>query len=297
MPDDGAPAGTVTSTPLSESALPPALKDALMAAGNAPADADTPHLEPSVSPLPPVDPIEPAAARSSSVAAPTDTSPTVPPQAPVASEAAATAAVTTSAIPPASPPQQISPASTPWKPPPAAPKAGATSGPLWGAPPPAEPRPGTVAAPAAAPLAGVATSPSRAASGSWTFGRAFARAALGMIIGFGVGVLYEIADDASTASEDLRLSVLLALLAIAAVFGGIVAVIENFVPALRIPGGSLYAAVGHNRWIVSGALGLIPGILLVSAGGYWIFLALMVVGFLAAEALVGRRSAIPRPTT
>jgi large subunit ribosomal protein L25 len=91
--------------------------------------------------------------------------------------------------------------------------------------------------------------------------RAFARAALGMIIGFGVGLLYEIADDASSASEDLRLSVLLALLAIAAVFGGIVAVIENFVPALRIPGGSLYAAVGHNRWIVSGVLGLIPGIL------------------------------------
>ena len=55
--------------------------------------------------------------------------------------------------------------------------------------------------------------------------------------------------------------------------------------------------VGHNRWVVAGALGLIPGILLVSAGGYWIFLALMVVGFLAAEALVGRRSAIPRPTT
>ena len=118
-----------------------------------------------------------------------------------------------------------------------------------------------------------------------------------MIIGFGVGVLYEIADDPSTSSEDLRLSVLLALLAIAAVFGGIVAVIENFVPAVRIPSGSLYGPVGHNRWIVSGALGLIPGILLVSAGGYWIFVALMVVGFLAAEALVGRRSAIPRPTT
>ena len=94
MPDDGAPAGTVTSTPLSESALPPALKDALMAAGNAPTDADTPHLGPWVSPLPPVDPIEPAAARSSTVAAPTDTTPTVPPQAPAASTAAATAAVT-----------------------------------------------------------------------------------------------------------------------------------------------------------------------------------------------------------
>ena len=211
-----------------------------MAAGNAPADAVAPPLEPSVLPPAPVDPIEPAAARSSSVAAPTDTSPAVPPQAPVASEAAATAALTTSAIPPAAPPQPISPASTPWKPPPAAPEAGATSGPLWGAPPPAETRHATVAAPAAAPLAGVATSPSRTARGAWTFGRAFARAALGMIIGFGVGVLYEIADDPSTSSEDLRLSVLLALLAIAAVFGGIVAVIENFVPALRIPSGSLY---------------------------------------------------------
>ena len=292
MPDDDAPAGTVTSTPLSESALPPALKDALMAAGNAPADAGTPHVEPAI--LPPAVPIEPAAARSSSVAAPADASPTVPPQAPVASAAAATTAAT-AATPPA--PQQTSPAPTPWKPPPAAPKAVTTSGPLWGAPPPAEAGPGAVALPLAAPAAGVAKSASHPASGGWTFGRAFTRAALGTIIGFGVGVLYEIAVDLSNASEDLRLSVLLGLLAIAAVFAGIVAVIEKLVPALRIPGGSVYAAVGHNRWIVSGTLGLIPGFLLVAAGGYWIFLALMVVGFLAAEAIVGRRSPKHQPTT
>jgi len=293
MPDDDALAGTVTSTPLSESALPPALKDALLAAGNAPADAGTPQVEPSA--LPPVDPIEPAAARASSVAAPADASPMVPPQAPLASAAAAGA--TNPAIQPASPPQQTVPASTPWKPPPAAPKAVATSGPLWGAPPPAEAGPGAVALPLAAPAAGVAKSASHPASGGWTFGRAFTRAALGTIIGFGVGVLYEIADDVSNASEDLRLTVLLALLAIAAVFAAIVAVIEKFVPALRIPGGSLYAVVGHNRWIVAGTLGLIPGFLLIGAGGYWIFLALMVVGFLAAEAIVGRRSPKHQPTT
>jgi len=242
-----------------------------------------------------VDPIESAAARSSSVAAPADASRTVPPQAPVASTAAAGA--TTPALPPASSPQQTSPASTPWKPPPAAPKAVAKSGPLWGASPAAEAGPGTVVTPVAAPAAGAATSPAYPGSGVWTFGRAFARAALGTLIGFGVGVLYEVAVDLSNAAEDLRLSVLLALLAIAAVFAGIVAVIEKLVPALRIPGGSVYAAVGHNRWIVSGTLGLIPGFLLVSAGGYWIFLALMVVGFLAAEALVGRRSPKPRPAT
>ena len=54
---------------------------------------------------------------------------------------------------------------------------------------------------------------------------------------------------------------------------------------------------GTTAGSLSGALGLIPGILLVGAGGYWIFLALMVVGFLAAEALVGRRLRSPDQPT
>jgi hypothetical protein len=39
---------------------------------------------------------------------------------------------------------------------------------------------------------------------------------------------------------------------------------------------------------VAGLLGIIPGLLLVGLGGELIFVVLMVVGFLAAEALVGR---------
>ena len=44
----------------------------------------------------------------------------------------------------------------------------------------------------------------------------------------------------------------------------------------------------HNRWIVAGLLGIIPGLLLVGLGGELVFVVLMVVGFLAAEALAGR---------
>jgi predicted cobalt transporter CbtA len=124
--------------------------------------------------------------------------------------------------------------------------------------------------------------------GAWNPGRAFGRAAFGVAIGFGIGIFYEVSQDLSNVETDLRWSVLGGLAIIAAIFGGIVAAIEQFVPALRIPGGSAYAAVGHNRWIIAAALGVIPGLLLVAAGGEWAFVVMTVVGLLVAEALIGR---------
>ena len=133
-----------------------------------------------------------------------------------------------------------------------------------------------------------ATVPRGMEPGAWNPGRAFGRAAFGVAIGFSLGIFYEVSQDFSNADTDLRWSVLGGLAIIAAIFGGIVAAVEQFVPALRIPGGSAYAAVGHNRWIVAAGLGLIPGLLLVAAGGEWAFVAMTVVGVLAAEALIGR---------
>ena len=111
------------------------------------------------------------------------------------------------------------------------------------------------------------------------------------MFGIALAIFYEVSQDPLSGVSDLSWTVLFSLAIIAAIFGVIVALVENFVPVLRIPAGSAWAAVGHNRWIAAAILGLIPGTLLIPAGGNWVFVVLTSVGVVAAEALVGRPAA------
>jgi hypothetical protein len=319
MPAEHRPAGTVTTTPLSESALPPALKDALLNAGTTPTGSP---VVPDSLKMPPPAPVEPDAAQPRAAVdvpdgdAPSGAPPrpvTPPPEASASPPAASAPQPVSPAAPPApsvSPPvastpqpaAAAGPAATassaaapqqPWTP---SPSPSTTSGALWGQPTGAPATPSAFAGglAAAAPLS--QTAPATAAGRpnattqdrQWSIGRAFARAAIGVAFGFAVGIFYEIAIDPSNAYTDMTGTVLFGILVIALVFGGVVAAIEKLVPALRIPRGTAYAPVGHNRWIVAGLLGIIPGLLLVGLGGELIFVVLMGGGFLAAEALVGR---------
>ena len=88
----------------------------------------------------------------------------------------------------------------------------------------------------------------------------------------------------------------LAVISIAAIIvTAIVSVAERLVSAVRIPGGLVFRVVGGNRWIASGIVGGIVGLVAdlifdglvehVPGSGIVSFAA----GFLIAEALVGRR--------
>jgi Caspase domain len=312
MPAEHRPAGTVTTTPLSESALPPELKDALLNAGNSPTESP---LVPDSLKMPPPAPVEPAATQPRAAvdvpAGDATTSAAVPPAVSTPPPAASAAQPVSSAAPPATsvsrpvastpqpaaaagPAATASPAAAPQKPWTPPPSPGTTSGALWGQPTGAPATPSAVAGGLAtplsqtAPVAGAGRPNGTTKDRQWSIGRAFARAAIGVAFGFALGIFYEIGMDPSNASTDMTGTVLFGILVIALVFGGIVAAIEQFVPALRIPRGTAYAPVGHDRWILAGLLGIIPGLLLVGLGGELVFVVLMVIGFLAAEALVGR---------
>ena len=82
-----------------------------------------------------------------------------------------------------------------------------------------------------------------------------------------------------------------------------VAVAENFLPAIHLPGGAAYRLVGGNRWVASALLGAVVGVtvgLIVqilyltsrfgSTGDFGPDIVICpAIGFVVAELIVGRR--------
>jgi uncharacterized caspase-like protein len=291
-PSENQVAGTVTSTPLSEADLPPVLINAL---GGTVA-ADPPAATPPEPANKVADPIAPA------------TGAVQPPAATLS--VAGTSSVTGAATGPAraaqseaAPTPAQEPARTPWAPPVPPPTPPPSAGPLWGpatgvAPPPvvnAAPLPvsTTVAGQSATRQPWVA--PSGAAGRGWTAVRAFGRGALGTAIGLLLSYFYYVGTNEFASTSNFG-SALGAVAVIAAVVGGIIAAIEKIAPPLRVPDGAAYRIVGNNRWVLAVVLGAILGTIWVAArNGYTPEdFILFVIGYLVAEAVVGRkRSSAP----
>jgi uncharacterized caspase-like protein len=286
-----ADAGVVTSTPLSQSSLPEAVKDALLTPSSA--EPVTPKPAPTA-----------AAPTAPAPTAPAPTPAPAPVQPPSRSPADAAGPGVPSAasrpISPAAPiPASVAPAPAPMPAQSAAPPLAAAqsfvapppvqrtssrSDALWGAPP--------VAARAGTPAAGTApTGPATAAPSArpalprWSARRAAGRAFLGAFFGLLLALVYEIGSDEL---NGISFAILAGLLLISGIVTLIVGAVEKVVPALRIPGGAAYAVVGHNPWIASALVGALFGIVLMAIGATMIYLVLTILGFLAAEAVVGR---------
>jgi hypothetical protein len=126
------------------------------------------------------------------------------------------------------------------------------------------------------------------ASPPWSLARAFARAGFAAFLGLALASVYYILEYASY--YDIAQYVLGCVVS-GAVFGGVVAGVERFIPQLRIPGGSAYGAVRNNGWAVALLLGLLAGVLFLPLVGIYdvVFVVAFVVAFFIAEAVFGRR--------
>jgi hypothetical protein len=181
---------------------------------------------------------------------------------------------------------------------PALPSAAASE--VVGAPP--------IGAPAPAEPVGTRSAVAPSTTLAWSIRRVAARVAIGSFLWVMIQFVYFLAtnpwvsenpdalDVASTAFGELA-----AMIAIYATVA--VVIIEKLVPAVRLPGGSAYRAIGANRWVASGILGVVTGwtvgIVVESTylnGKFGSTLGLgpeipfcAIVGFLAAEAIVGKR--------
>ena len=269
-----ADAGVVISTPLSQSSLPPAVKEALLAPSPAEPTAPPPPIraEPT-----PVQPPSRSPADSARPVVPTPApQPAHPAPAPPIAAAPIAATGPVAAPPPVAAPSAPATAQSFVAQPPARPAA-PQSGALWG-PPVA-----TTMAPAVAPPLERSTP-----GGPWSFARAFGRAGLGIFLGLLASSWYY--SVANGYYYDLGQGI-----GYSAVFGAIVgavlATVEKFARPLRIPGGAAYRVVRNNGWAVSAIVGTLLGVLLVAivSDGDVIFVALFAVGFVVAEAVFGKR--------
>jgi len=147
------------------------------------------------------------------------------------------------------------------------------------------------AAPAVAPVsAPAAPTPARtpAAHPPWSIARAFGRGALGSFFGLLLAEGYYISTYGDSYGIEGELT---AFVVMAAIVGGILAGIERVASPVRIPGGAAYRVVGHNRWVISGLIGFALGLVLAALTRDVVYAVLITLGFLGAEAVVGRRGA------
>jgi len=144
------------------------------------------------------------------------------------------------------------------------------------------------------------SAPSNGSTLPWSLGRTAARTAIGSIVGsvaaFALNAVVQALRGSPVEAGDYVQLLIAVGGAITFVSVAIVTVAESQVPRLRLPDGDVYQIVGGNRFAASAVLGAIvsvviglpvlklnhldynPGVALISA-----------VGFVIAEALVGRR--------
>jgi hypothetical protein len=229
------------------------------------------------------------------------------------------AAIAAAPAPPEPAPAAIAPATpAPAMPPPAMPVTTAVP-----AAPPAETRPQSVWAQshkAKGSTAGVPESLGQAfskyASGDagdvrrdgpagapWNIGRAAIRAGIGALVWLVLQFFWVIGSIPDLLVDSERFEFILRsfgelILMITIITAVTVALAEQLVPALRLPGGSAYRFVGGNRWAAAAILGAVVGLVIgfavegayfQSMNGLGLEIPLCAsIGFLVAEALVGR---------
>jgi hypothetical protein len=138
----------------------------------------------------------------------------------------------------------------------------------------------------------------------WSLRRAASRVAIGSFVGvmFEYGwflgnnsSIFDSQSDLETAAQAYgEWAVYITIVATA-----IIAIAEQFVPSLRLAGGSAYGFAGGNRWVAAAALGVVSAVVInpvlsqVRYGtldGYGAQIAVCsAIGFVIAEALVGNR--------
>jgi uncharacterized caspase-like protein len=163
-------------------------------------------------------------------------------------------------------------------------------------------------APVAAAADKAAESAEAADAPPWDIRRAAGRAAIGSFL----GVLIQFAW--YTTDNDKNLEDPAVVNGLATVFGDmsvviviaaivVVAIAERLWPAIRVPGGGAYGAVGGNRWIAAAVLGAVTGLIAIMPVEYlyitvkpvhidplrWEVPFCAAIGFVVAEAIVGRR--------
>ena len=137
----------------------------------------------------------------------------------------------------------------------------------------------------------------------WNLGRAAVRAFIGSFLWvmfqfvWVISTVPGIQDDPDRLDFATTVFSQLAIL-IAIITTVVVAIVEQVVPALRVPSGSAYRIVGGNRWAAAGILGALSGLtigLTVTAAYFGTADALgldtiicAALGFIVAEAIVGR---------
>lgn len=139
----------------------------------------------------------------------------------------------------------------------------------------------------------------------WSLGRAGVRAGIGAFVWLVLQYFWVLVSIPDIFLDSSRLEFItqafgeLAVL-ITAITAVTVALVEQFVPALRLPGGSAYRVVGGNRWAAAAILGAVVGLVIgfVVEGAYFQSMdglgleipLCAALGFLVAELLVGRGS-------
>jgi hypothetical protein len=165
----------------------------------------------------------------------------------------------------------------------------------------APPAPANVAVPARHP---------EAVGRPWSLGRALGRAAIGAVLATFLQLFWLIGEHSSILEDDV------ASAAVGSAFGSILfyflvgamvltGLFEGAVKSLRIPSGSAWGAVGHNRWVVAAIVGILMGLVVgltaealvlqtdfatIEGTGAEI-VAFAAVGWLVAELIVGRGKA------
>ncbi len=198
------------------------------------------------------------------------------------------------------PPPTAAPTAAPgWGHVPSAPKPAAATGPIWGQAPSGSASAGQTVA----PLAQGHGQHQQSTGVPWSLGRAAARAAVGSLLWVVFQFFWTLSTtpalledpDALTfvTSVFTELAILISILTTIAVV-----IVEKLVPAMRLPGGSFYRAVGGSRWAAAAVLGVLAGLTIGVVIEVAYFSTAEVIGldipvcgalgFLVAEAVVGK---------
>jgi hypothetical protein len=177
------------------------------------------------------------------------------------------------------------------------------------APPPGPARSGWVIAPSRKAAKVAETRAERPDDGSWSFGPAAGRAAIGSFLWVLLQYGMFLATNAWVIDSPPDLDAVSGVFGnlafgLALAIGAVVGIAEKFVPALRLPNGAAYRFVGHNRWGAAALLGAVTG-LTIGLGVEFAYLSskyggmlglgpeipfIAALGFVIAEAAVGRSS-------
>jgi uncharacterized caspase-like protein len=142
----------------------------------------------------------------------------------------------------------------------------------------------------------------------WSPPRAGGRAAIGSFLGMLLQYAWFLAENPKDLEDPAVTEYLATLFSEMSVVVVIavtitVAIAEKLWPAVRVPGGAAYRAVGGNRWVAAGILGAVAGLTVGLAAEYlyltmkqettsglgWQAPICAAIGFVIAEAIVGRR--------